>query len=58
LVIAGFVIGAINVQIEANKRSALVEAEHFAKLVAYTGPGNALNKPRFLVLRLALLNPA
>jgi len=48
LAIAAFVIGAITMQVGAMKRSALVEAEHFARLVAYTGPGNALSKPEYL----------
>jgi diguanylate cyclase (GGDEF)-like protein/PAS domain S-box-containing protein len=48
LVIAGFVIGAIAIQIDAIKHAARLEAEYFAKLIAYTGPGNPLGDPVFL----------
>jgi hypothetical protein len=48
LVIAGFVIGAINMQLETIERAALLEAEHGAAVVAYAGTDNALNKPEYL----------
>jgi diguanylate cyclase (GGDEF)-like protein len=48
LVIAGFVIGAINMQLQTIERAALLEAEQFAKVVAYASTDNALNKPEYL----------
>jgi len=48
LVIAGFVIGAINMQLETIERAALLEAEQFAKVVAYASIEDALNKPEYL----------
>ena len=48
LVIAGFVIGAINMQLASIERAALLEAEHFANAVAFVGSGIALNNPEYL----------
>jgi diguanylate cyclase (GGDEF)-like protein len=48
LVIAGFVLGAINIQLETVERAALLEAEQFAKVVAYASTEDALNKPEYL----------
>lgn len=48
LVIAGFVTGAINMQLDTIERAAILEAEHFARVVAYAGPSSALNKPEYL----------
>ena len=48
LVIAGFVLGAINMQLDTIERAALLEAEHFAKVVAYASTDDALNRPENL----------
>jgi diguanylate cyclase (GGDEF)-like protein/PAS domain S-box-containing protein len=48
LVIAGLVIGAINMQLDTVGRAALLEAEHFAGVIAYAGAGNTLSKPGYL----------
>ncbi len=48
LIIAGFVIGAVRMQLDAIESAALLEAEHFANVVAYASTDDALLKPEFL----------
>jgi diguanylate cyclase (GGDEF)-like protein/PAS domain S-box-containing protein len=48
LIIAGFVIGAINIHLETIERAALLEAEQFVGVVAYAITDNALQKPEYL----------
>jgi diguanylate cyclase (GGDEF)-like protein/PAS domain S-box-containing protein len=48
LAIAGLVLGATNMQLATIERAAILEAENFAKVVAYASTDNALNNPAWL----------